>query len=273
MQPRIQGKKKEDAARVIKTLHVSGNFTCDGNGSEAKKPRRGTFDPTVSGQVTIRHSTADETKIVSDVSRNVHSDTSPGIKSNQADEVLHVAKPSDQAIRKKRLYTIRDVKNEGVAGKFRCLATLQYVVPTKPEQFVIYICRSCKQRYELHDVTNMDDKLDLNIEVKCVNPNCNASLSLSIQFSVILNDDTGLLDVAVSDKVARTILPHINPLKLLTDKKIQEDIAHFFSTLIRERNYIEFEIKRLILHPEGKAVCSLMNWNGVTPQVMGKNLS
>ena len=160
-------------------------------------------------------------------------------------------------------YTIREMRNKTIVTKFRCHARVVYAMPDKPERFVKYVCKLCRQRYEQDNFNNGADTPDFSAVVKCINTNCSASLSPTIQFSVILKDDTGLLDVSVTDMVARKFLPYVEPLKLLTDEETQRAVKRFLETLISKQDYMEFDIKRFNL-PNGKTIHSLANWKFIS---------
>ena len=156
-------------------------------------------------------------------------------------------------------YTIREMRNKTIMTKFRCRARVVYAMPDKPERFVKYVCNLCQQRYDQDNFKNGADTPNFSAIVKCINTNCSASLSPTVQFSLILKDNTGLLDVSVTDMVARKFLPYAEPLKLLTDEETQNDVKRFLETLISKQDYMEFDIKRFNL-PNGKTVHSLANW-------------
>ena len=273
------------------------DVSCGGNTNQATKPRVHDSYTTSSNQFIVKP-TADEVRISpADIARDVHASQAikPPADESFSDEVIvkctatgespadssrevhtkQATKPSvdescktasNQAIvnpitdSRISLHTIRDIRNGTVPAKFRCWAAVRYAMPNMPKRFVKYVCKSCRQRYEPCDIKNSADKPDFSATMKCINPNCSATLSLTIQFSVILQDDTGLLDVAVSDKVARKFLSHVEPAKLMADEETQRIVVGYLKTLILKRNYIEFEIKRFI-YPDGKTVYSLANWN------------
>ena len=164
-------------------------------------------------------------------------------------------------------YTILDIRNGKVPARFACCATVRYFMPKEPKQFVKYACKSCQQRYGPFDIGA--SKTDSSTVVKCINPKCGAALSLTIEFSIILHDGTGLLDVTVSDVVARKFLPSAaDPVKLLTSENIQKIVVDFLRSL--KRYCIEFEIKRFT-YPKGRFVYSLTKWNAAQfkPQITG----
>jgi hypothetical protein len=80
-----------------------------------------------------------------------------------------------------------------------------------------------------------------------------------VQFSLILKDDTGLLDLSVTGKVAEKFLPCEEPLMLLTDIEAQKDVKHLFETLLSKKECMEFDIERFNL-PNGRTIHSLADW-------------
>ncbi len=212
-----------------------------------------------SDQVFVKPTAKDAGAPPDDVSQKVHSKpvTTPSVDkscktiSNRAIDVNHIS-----------FHTIRDISKGTGPAKFHCWATVEYAMPEKAKRFVKYFCKSCRQRFEVdHIIKNIGGKPDYSATVKCINPNCTDSLSLTIIFSLILKDDTGLLDVAVSGNVAKKFLPHAEPVKLLTDEEIQKDVIGFLETLISEQYRIEFEIMRF------NSVFSLENWKNGPPAV------
>ena len=157
------------------------------------------------------------------------------------------------------LYTTRDIRGGNVPVKFCCSATVCFVVPDEPKRFVKYVCASCQKRYEVHDVVNIVDNPDFNATVKCINPHCSASLSLIMEFSLILRDETGFLDAIASPMVVRKMFPdEVDPPKLLTDENVQTIASRILKFVISKEYRIVFEIERF-LRPDGKSVCLLTN--------------
>ncbi|XP_028400012.1 uncharacterized protein LOC114523325 isoform X2 [Dendronephthya gigantea] len=158
-----------------------------------------------------------------------------------------------------RLFKIRDIKDGSVPVKFCCSATVSFVMPDEPKRFVKYVCVSCQKRYEVRDVVNIVDNPDFSATVKCINPNCTASLSLIIEFSLILRDETSFVDAISSPLVVRKMFPDVvDPPKLLTDENVQTIVSRILKFLILKEYRIVFEIERF-LRPDGKSVCVLTN--------------
>jgi hypothetical protein len=171
-----------------------------------------------------------------------------------------IVNPSTNSSIPKTNYTIREIKNERFATRFRCQARIRYVLPNEPVQFVKYVCKSCRKRYVLDDYNYKGaDTLDFSAIVNCLNLKCNASVSPTVQFSLILKDDTGLLDLSVTGKVAVKFLPRAEPLMLLTDIEAQKDVKHLFETLLSKTECMEFDIERFNL-PNGRTIHSLADW-------------
>ena len=262
-----QSKPSEDESDatnqiIVKpTAYKTGKPPADVSGdvhtSSASKPQ--VEESCASNQVFVKPTAKDAGAPPDDVSQKVHSKpvTTPSVDkscktiSNRAIDVNHIS-----------FHMIRDISKGTGPAKFHCWATVEYAMPEKAKRFVKYFCKSCRQRFEVdHIIKNIGGKPDYSATVKCINPNCTDSLSLTIIFSLILKDDTGLLDVAVSGNVAKKFLPHAEPVKLLTDEEIQKDVVGFLETLISEQYRIEFEIMRF------NSVFSLENWKNGPPAV------
>lgn len=133
---------------------------------------------------------------------------------------------------------VRETKH--VPHLFRCRAKVFAYMPKEALDFVKYACRPCNKLFSLNEIAEV---FDSGITRTCKTTNCGQPLSLALFFSLILRDDTGLLDVIVFNDDAKVFFPDIDPAALVTDGDVQQLLDQRMRCLLSGNIWVEYVIK------------------------------
>lgn len=117
---------------------------------------------------------------------------------------------------------------------------LHMFLPKTPSEFVRYLCRPCGKIFDLDEIS---DEFDARIARRCLNVDCGKPLVVSLFFTLILRDATGMIDVSVFDDEAKHFLRDIDPVALATDERVQQSVHDGMKDLLMGKVKLEYVIE------------------------------
>lgn len=135
--------------------------------------------------------------------------------------------------------SLKDIKGcKTVPYKFRCRVKAVMYTPSEVKYFIRRSCQSCK--YILPDSSSSVSSGAVNEPSLC--SQCNQEMSLAFLFSIVLEDDSGLLYAMVFDTDAKTFFPDLpSPEDFLDQPSLQETVSEWMLSMTRNPdNSLEF---------------------------------